>query len=97
VVIGDVLDSAKADLNDRGEAQSRRPLAYGAGHLWCRIADDSMAETYNLFLLEAIRIWTDPDREEQRTLHHRGDGFFTVDGEVVDLRERMVKWRHLPE
>jgi hypothetical protein len=56
-----------------------------------------MAETYNLFLLEAIRIWTDPDREEQRTLHHRGDGSFTVDGEVVDMRERMVKWRHLPE
>ncbi|CAH2400326.1 flavin reductase family protein [Mesorhizobium escarrei] len=62
----------------------------------CRIADDSMVETYNLFLLEAIRIWTDPDREERRTLHHRGDGSFTIDGEVVDLRKRMVKWRHLP-
>ncbi|TPL07925.1 MULTISPECIES: flavin reductase family protein [unclassified Mesorhizobium] len=62
----------------------------------CRIADDSMVETYNLFLLEAVRIWIDPDREERRTLHHRGDGSFTADGEVVDLRERMVKWRDLP-
>jgi flavin reductase (DIM6/NTAB) family NADH-FMN oxidoreductase RutF len=26
----------------------------------CRIADDSMVETYNLFLLEALRIWIDP-------------------------------------
>ncbi|TPK60149.1 flavin reductase family protein [Mesorhizobium sp. B2-4-15] len=62
----------------------------------CRIVDDSMVESYNLFLLEAVRIWIDREREERRTLHHRGDGSFTVDGEVVDLSERMVKWRDLP-
>lgn len=62
----------------------------------CRIADDGLVETYSLFLLEPIRIWIDPDRKERRTLHHRGDGSFTVDGEVVDLRKRMVKWRDLP-
>lgn len=46
--------------------------------------------------LEASRIWTDEDRQERRTLHHRGDGSFAVDGDGIDLRERMVKWRHLP-
>lgn len=29
-------------------------------------------------------------------MHHRGDGTFTVDGGTLDLKDRMVKWRHLP-
>ena len=29
-------------------------------------------------------------------MHHRGDGSFTIDGGTLDLRDRMVKWRHLP-
>ncbi|TSD86090.1 flavin reductase family protein [Mycobacterium sp. KBS0706] len=61
----------------------------------CRVADSRLVEEHNLFILEARRIWIDPDREEQRTLHHRGDGSFAADGAVLDLRERMVKWRHL--
>jgi flavin reductase (DIM6/NTAB) family NADH-FMN oxidoreductase RutF len=61
----------------------------------CRVADNRLVDDYNLFILEARRIWIDADRKERRTLHHRGDGSFTVDGKVLDLRERMVKWRHL--
>jgi len=61
----------------------------------CRVADTSLVDAYNLFILEARRIWVDADRRERRTMHHRGDGSFTIDGEVIDLRERMVKWRHL--
>jgi hypothetical protein len=30
-------------------------------------------------------------------MHQRGDGSFTVDGGTLDLRKRMVKWRHLPQ
>lgn len=60
----------------------------------CRVADTSLDE-YNLFILEAERIWIDAGRKEQRTMHHRGDGSFTADGDVLDLRERMVKWHHL--
>lgn len=58
----------------------------------CRVADTALVEKYDLFILEAVRIWTDPDRRERRTLHHNGDGTFTVDGKTVDLRNRMVKW-----
>lgn len=29
-------------------------------------------------------------------MHHRVDGTFTVDGATLDLKDRMVKWRHLP-
>ena len=61
----------------------------------CRVADTSLVDEYNLFILEAERIWTDAGRKERRTMHHRGDGSFTADGDVLDMRERMMKWRHL--
>lgn len=27
--------------------------------------------------------------------HHRDDGTFTLDGPIVDLRDRMTKWQYL--
>jgi hypothetical protein len=27
--------------------------------------------------------------------HHRGDGTFTLDGETIDLKDRMTKWQYL--
>lgn len=60
----------------------------------CRVVDT--VDAYNLFILEAERLWVDTDRKERRTLHHRGDGVFAADGDVLDLSERMEKWRHLP-
>lgn len=61
----------------------------------CRVADTALVDEYNLFILQARRIWVDQDRQERRVIHHHGDGQFTVDGEILDLRNRMVKWRHL--
>ncbi|MGO7770652.1 flavin reductase family protein, partial [Rhizobium ruizarguesonis] len=37
----------------------------------------------------------DETLKERRAMHHSGDGSFTVDGGTLDLRKRMVKWRHL--
>jgi len=62
----------------------------------CRIIDTSLSDAYNLFVLKATRIWINESRKERRTMHHRGDGTFVVDGGTLDLKERMVKWRHLP-
>jgi flavin reductase (DIM6/NTAB) family NADH-FMN oxidoreductase RutF len=62
----------------------------------CRVTDTSLVGKYSLFILQAERIWIDKDRKEKRTLHHRGNGSFTVDGDILDLSERMVKWRDLP-
>jgi flavin reductase (DIM6/NTAB) family NADH-FMN oxidoreductase RutF len=59
----------------------------------CRVADASLVHKYNLFVLEAVAIWVDDDRKERRTLHHNGDGTFTVDGRKLDLRKRMVLWK----
>jgi Conserved protein/domain typically associated with flavoprotein oxygenases, DIM6/NTAB family len=66
-------------------------------NLECRVADSRLVDTHNLFILEVVAISTNPERRERRTLHHRGDGTFVVGGETVDLRDRMVKWRHLQD
>ena len=50
-------------------------------------------DKYNLFILEAVAIWVDHERKERRTLHHNGDGTFTVDGRILDFRDRMVQWK----
>ncbi len=62
----------------------------------CRVVDTRLSDPYNLIILEATRIWINENRKERRMMHHRGDGTFTVDGGTLDLRDRMVKWRHLP-
>jgi flavin reductase (DIM6/NTAB) family NADH-FMN oxidoreductase RutF len=59
----------------------------------CRVADDALVDKYNLFVLEAVALWIDRGRKERRTLHHRGDGIFGVDGRTIDLRERMKLWK----
>jgi flavin reductase (DIM6/NTAB) family NADH-FMN oxidoreductase RutF len=63
----------------------------------CRVADTTLVEKYNLFILEAVNIWTDPERKERRTLHHNGDGTFTVDGRTINLQERMVLWKQFQD
>lgn len=64
-------------------------------NLECRVVDDGFVRRYDLWVLEVQRIWIDAAREERRLIHHQGDGRFSVDGETLDLGERMVKWRHL--
>jgi len=47
--------------------------------------------------VRAFRIDLDAGRKERRTLHHRGDGTFAVDGRILDLRERMVLWKQFQD
>jgi flavin reductase (DIM6/NTAB) family NADH-FMN oxidoreductase RutF len=62
-------------------------------NLECRVIDTSMVQKYNLFILEAVKAWIDPERSERRMIHHNGDGTFVVDGPALDLKEKMVKWQ----
>ena len=50
-----------------------------------------------LFILEAVRIWINLERKERRTLHHNGDGTFTVESRTINLQERMVLWKHFQD
>lgn len=67
-------------------------IAECIANIECRVFDTRLVPKYNLFILEAVKVWTDPNRKERRTLHHRGDGTFAVDGKTINLKKRMVKW-----
>jgi len=56
------------------------------------VADAGLVDRYNLFILEVVKAWVDPERAERRVIHHNGDGTFVVDGETIDFQEQMVKW-----
>jgi flavin reductase (DIM6/NTAB) family NADH-FMN oxidoreductase RutF len=57
--------------------------------LECRVVDTRMVNTYGLFVLQVVKAWVDPARQDARTLHHRGRGRFMVAGETVRLKSKM--------
>lgn len=61
-------------------------------NLECRIHDDNLINQYNLVILEVVKAWIDPERKDQQIIHHNGNGTFRVDGETLDLRDKMVRW-----
>lgn len=61
----------------------------------CKVIDTRLVNRYDLFIMKAVKAWMNGKRRERRTLHHQGNGTFKIDGETIDLRKRMVKWRTL--
>lgn len=83
-------------LHTKKAAKVSAPLLPAClANIECRVADDTLVQKYNLFVLEAVAIWMDRDRKERRMLHHQGDGTFTADGRIIDLKARMVRWKEL--
>ncbi|MGD9867373.1 MAG: flavin reductase family protein [Hyphomicrobiales bacterium] len=52
----------------------------------CRVTDRALVRRYNMFVLEAVQAWTDPQQKAPRTIHHHGYGRFAVDGETIRLK-----------
>lgn len=67
-------------------------IAECLANLECRVVDTSRVSKYALFILEAVKVWTDPRRKERRTIHANGDGTFVIDGRTINLKHKMVKW-----
>jgi flavin reductase (DIM6/NTAB) family NADH-FMN oxidoreductase RutF len=65
-------------------------------NLECRVVDTRMVNKYNLFIVEVVKAWTDPQHKERRTFHANGDGTFVVDGQIINLKKKMVKWQMMP-
>lgn len=53
-------------------------------NLECRVVDRKMVAKYNLFILEVVKVWVDP-----QTIHHLGEGAFMVAGETIHLPSKM--------
>ncbi|MDD4319828.1 MAG: flavin reductase family protein [Candidatus Peribacteraceae bacterium] len=54
-------------------------------NLECKIVDTTLVKKYNFFVLEVVKAWIDPAQKNPRTIHHRGGGMFTVDGETIRI------------
>ncbi|KZT27268.1 hypothetical protein NEOLEDRAFT_167754 [Neolentinus lepideus HHB14362 ss-1] len=59
----------------------------------CKVEDTKLVGKYNVWLLKVVRGWIDSEKRNQKTFHHKGDGTFVLDGETIDLQERMTKWK----
>lgn len=79
------------DLTPRPAKVVKAPLvAECRVNLECRLHDQIYQ--YNLVILEVVRGWIDPKHKDHRMIHHNGNGTFRIDGEELDLRDKMVKW-----
>jgi flavin reductase (DIM6/NTAB) family NADH-FMN oxidoreductase RutF len=57
-------------------------------NLECKVVDMKMASKYNIFILEIVKAWITPLKKRPRTIHHCGNGIFTVDGKVIKLSSK---------
>ena len=73
-------------------AKVQAPLvAECLANIECRVMDTRFVHRYDVFIVEGIKAWT-TQRRERRTFHAQGDGTFLVDGRMLDLKRRMVKF-----
>jgi flavin reductase (DIM6/NTAB) family NADH-FMN oxidoreductase RutF len=68
-------------------------IAECLANIECRVVDTVLVDKYDLFILRGIHAWVDSERKERRMFHAKGDGTFAADGEILDLKEKMVKWQ----
>ncbi len=77
----------------------KAPLVGGEhviANIECVVEDTKMVSKYSMWVLKPVKAWINPNKkpgEEGKMFHHRGDGTFVVDGEILDLKDRMVKWQ----
>ncbi len=61
----------------------------------CTVADDRLVADHNLWILNGEHAWFDAAKRGAGEFHHRGNGTFSANGDTLDLRHRMTKWRYL--
>jgi len=77
----------------------KAPLVGGPhiiANIECVVEDTKMVSKYSMWVLKPVKAWINPNKapgEGGKMFHHRGDGTFVVDGDVLDLQDRMVKWQ----
>jgi flavin reductase (DIM6/NTAB) family NADH-FMN oxidoreductase RutF len=69
-----------------GREVSAPRIAQCIVNIECKLVDRALVARYNLFILEAVKAWIDPQRARAKTLHHCGYGRFLLDGEELRLR-----------
>ncbi|KAH8907817.1 hypothetical protein BR93DRAFT_567982 [Coniochaeta sp. PMI_546] len=85
----------------------KAPLVGGPhviANIECVVEDTKMVSKYNMWVLKPVKAWINPHKRPGsgedgtgKMFHHRGDGTFVVDGEILDLKDRMVKWQEFQD
>jgi len=57
-------------------------------NLECQVVDARLVNKLNLFVLEVVKAWNDPAQKHPKTIYHRGNGRFAVDGAMIKLKSR---------
>jgi len=52
-------------------------IAESLANVECIVREKPSSNGLHLFILEGVKAWHNPDREEKRTFHAKGDGTFT--------------------
>ncbi len=82
------IDKFKAfGLTPLPAAHVKPPLiAECFANIECRVTDTRLVSAYCLFILEAQKAWIDPKQKNPKTIHHRGNSVFAVDGATIKLK-----------
>ena len=82
------IDKFKAfGLTPLPAAHVKPPLiAECFANIECKVTDTRLVSAYCLFILEAQKAWIDPKQRNPKTIHHRGNGVFAVDGAIIKLK-----------
>jgi flavin reductase (DIM6/NTAB) family NADH-FMN oxidoreductase RutF len=81
----------------------KAPLVGGEhviANIECVAEDAKLVSKYGMWVLKPVKAWINPKKkpgEGGKMFHHRGDGTFVVDGEVLDLKNRMVRWQRFQD
>ncbi len=81
----------------------KAPLVGGAhiiANIECVVEHTKMVSKYSMWVLKPVKAWLNPQKvpgDGGKMFHHRVDGTFVVDGEVLDLKDRMVKWQEFQD
>lgn len=82
---GSKIDKFKEfNLSQEAASKVKAPLISECyANLECRVIDMKMVEKYNIFILEVLKAWVTPFDKRPLTIHHCGQGIFTVDGKII--------------
>ncbi len=81
----------------------KAPLVRGPhviANIECAVEDTKMVSKYSMWVLKPVKAWINKEKmpgEGGKMFHHRGDGTFVVDGEILNLKDRMVKWQEFQD
>jgi flavin reductase (DIM6/NTAB) family NADH-FMN oxidoreductase RutF len=68
-------------------------IAECCANLECRVVSMALVNAYNLVVVRVVRAWVDGRKGRRRMFHANGDGTFVVDGDLVNLKREMTKWK----